>query len=541
METQIEKLSQWIADFTIKQVPEPTLEKARLQVLDCVASICAGSRSVAGKKIYQALLKLSPGQGEHRILHSGESWSLENAVYLHAALINALELDNFCYMGHLSQSAFSVALAVSEKTKATNNDFLESLICAEEISGRMSAYMASGRLQGHMRSFIHRVGAAVATVKLYKCSRQVIANAIAISLSSPELPMYPSSFSPDTKITSVCSATVEGMRSAFLAMEGFDATRDIIEHPAGFVKIFSHLKQVPDFWHSLGKTWVMDSISFKYYPSCAHSQGAVNAVLIAIGSNNILSKDIREIHLHCPVVTLVMEEFSVPHHGSGLTQVNINFSTKKSVCAAILSGGFDGSFFAEGAIEKYYEQIVDLSDKVFIHHSWKLTIDLIMGLDACMENPGYPGVLDFGNSDNTLKYLKKVYRNRTLFELSELSGLFRLPKGYLKYLIKRALKSYTGKIGLSKLRSAETDLSKLQFKIGTIAEIHTNSGEVLTGICEVPKGFAGDPDQKLRAIEKFQRECKPVLGDEYTARLLNYILAEGFPVIRGEMACIRYL
>jgi 2-methylcitrate dehydratase PrpD len=85
------------------------------------------------------------------------------------------------------------------------------------------------------------------------------------------------------------------------------------------------------------------------------------------------------------------------------------------------------------------------------------------------------------------------------------------------------LKSYSAKNGISKLRSFEKDLSKLQFRIGTTAYIHLHSGEILTGECDVPKGFAGDPEKKYRVLEKFQRECNPVYGFEYTNLLLTQI------------------
>ncbi|RTL60252.1 MAG: hypothetical protein EKK37_05285 [Sphingobacteriales bacterium] len=534
MKTQIEQLSEWIEKFTIKDVPVTTQEQAKLQVLDCVASIAAGFRSHAGQKIYAALNELSCNGGKHYILPTGEYWSLENAVYLHSSLINALELDNFCYMGHLSESAFPVALSVAEKLKTGEDAFLAALICAQEVSGRLGAYLASGPLQGHMRSFIHRIGAAVATVKLYQSPAHVIANAIAIALSSPELPMFPASFSPDTKINCVSSATVEGLRSAFLAMKSFEASLDIIEHPAGFVKNFSRLKYIPGFWQSLGKTWSIDSLSFKYYSSCAYSQGPVNAVLNAAETRKIYVNEIKAIHLHSPILTVVMEEFSVPHYKAGLTQVNINFSTKRSVSAALLYNGLDGNFFADRNDEQYHEQINQLSERVFIHHSWKHTIEMIMGMDACLENAGYPGVFDTGTSDKTMKYLKKVYKNRTLFQSSEWKEFLKLPKGYLAYFLKRILKSYAGHKGWTRLKSFENDLSKLQFRVGSTAHIHLHSGEVLTGECTVPKGFAGDPEKNIRVIEKFRRECIPLYGMDKTNRLFNYIMTTGFPKVTEQ-------
>jgi 2-methylcitrate dehydratase PrpD len=531
MNTRIETLSEWIAGFHLNDAPERVTEMARLEVLDCLASICAGYRSVAGRKIYRALEAFSGGEGIYTILPTGEKWPLENTIYLHSALINTLELDNFSYMGHLSESAFPVALAIAEKTGASDQDFLESFICAQEVSGRMGAYMASGRLQGHMRSFLHRIAAAVATVKLYRCPPDIIAHAISIALSSPEMPMFPASFSPDTKITCVSSATVEGVRSAFLAMQGFEGTRDIIEHPAGFIKVFSNLNHVPDFWKSLGKTWVMDTLSFKYYSSCGYSQGPVNAVLQALGGRKARMEDIRSVHLHSPVLTVVMEAFSKPHHGSGLTPVNINFSTKRSASAAILFGSLDGNFWADGQDVQYHDRISALCEKVTIHHHWKHTIEMILGMDACLEHAGYPVLFDIGGSDSTLKYLKTAYQNRTIFHLSEFREFLRMPRGYARYLMLRAMKSYIARLGLTNRKSFESDLSKMKFRIGTTAEIIMNSGEVLKGFCDVPKGFAGDPDQAARVHEKYERECIPVWGEEKTKGMLLQVMSKGLPLI----------
>jgi hypothetical protein len=275
----------------------------------------------------------------------------------------------------------------------------------------------------------------------------------------------------------------------------------------------------------------MDSVSFKFYASCGYSQGPVNAVLDAVGSKGIKAEDITAIHIHSALLTVLMEGFSHPHYKSDLNPVNINFSTKRSVGAAILSGSLDGNYFAGGNDVQYYEKIKELSKEIFIHYSWKHTIELIMGMDACLKNPGYPGVFDTSTSNRSMKYLRKVYKNRTLFEWKEYKELFKLPPGYLIYLVKRVLRAKAGKYGFSSLRSYEYDLSKLVFKTGATIEIHTVSGEIIKGNCIVPKGFAGDPEKALSVYEKFERECSPVYGQIPTAALLSQIMESGFPLM----------
>ncbi|WP_332910530.1 MmgE/PrpD family protein [Algoriphagus boritolerans] len=284
--------------------------------------------------------------GDILILSTGELWCLKDSVYYHSAMINALEMDNFSFMGHLSQSAFSTAWAMAYRNNISFENFLLASIVAQEVSGRLSAYLSSGPLQGHMRSFIHRVAGAVVVTKIYGCEASVIANAIAIALSGPEFYMIPSSFSADTKVTSTSSATIEGINSGFLAMEGATGALDILEHPAGFVAMFSYLNFVPEFWRKIGSTWVMESISFKYYASCGYAQGPVNAALsLKKRYPRIELDEIEEIDVYTPLLSVVLENFSIPHYRSGLTQVNVNFSTKRSLALAILYGEPNGDFF----------------------------------------------------------------------------------------------------------------------------------------------------------------------------------------------------
>lgn len=523
-ETQIERVSQWIEKVIFNDLPKEVVALANLQSMDCIAAICAGHRSQVGQKIYKGF-KRKNETGDVLIVPTGELWSLQDSVYYHSAMVNALEMDNFSFMGHLSQSAFSTAWALAYRNNTSYEDFLLASITAQEVSGRLSAYLSTGPLQGHMRSFIHRVAGAIVVTKIHSCEASVIANAIAIALSGPEFYMIPSSFSADTKVTSTSSATVEGMNSGFLAMEGATGALDILEHPAGFVAMFSYLNFVPDFWKKIGSTWVMESISFKYYASCAYAQGPVNAALL-LKKNfpSIELDDIEKVVVHTPLLSVVMENFSIPHYKSGLTQVNVNFSTKKSLALAILYGEPNGDFFGQPELESRYNLIERLAQKIQIRHSWKLTIDMIKGFDKSINYPGYPGVFGMSDSQKALKKTKKVYQNRSLFEWNDLVQLTRLPKGYFSYLFLRYFNSVKGKYVYKDKKSHEQDLSKMEFRLGAEVIIKFKNGTEARDSCEVPKGFAGDKD-KLKAVsEKYDRETFPILGKEKALSIKHLFL-----------------
>ena len=128
-ETQIERVSQWIKKVTYNDLPEEVVALANLQSMGCIAAICAGHRSQVGQKIYQGF-KRKNETGDVLILPTGELWSMKDSVYYHSAMTNALEMDNFSFMGHLSQSAFSTAWALAYRNNFTHEDFLLASVAA---------------------------------------------------------------------------------------------------------------------------------------------------------------------------------------------------------------------------------------------------------------------------------------------------------------------------------------------------------------------------------------------------------------------------
>jgi len=88
--TQIQRVSGWITGLHYEDIPGEVLYLAKLQLLDCLAAICAGSRSTAGIQLKDALGKIEFG-GPCTLMPGGEKWSPDNSIYYHASMINALE------------------------------------------------------------------------------------------------------------------------------------------------------------------------------------------------------------------------------------------------------------------------------------------------------------------------------------------------------------------------------------------------------------------------------------------------------------------
>ncbi|MCB0534934.1 MAG: MmgE/PrpD family protein [Saprospiraceae bacterium] len=515
-QTQIERLSEWVYNLKFEDLPADVLVLARIQVLDALAAICAGSKSSVGVRLRRALSKLD-SQESCTGIATDRLWSLENAIYWHSAMINSLELDNFAFMGHFTESSFSVAFSVAEFLDKSSDDFLLAMVAAQEASGRISAYLSSGPQQGHMRAFVHRTAGAVATAKLLGLNSYATAQALAMALSMPEYPVYAASYSADTKVICTAAPAVEGMKAAFLAAEGLDAPLDVIEHPVGFMTSFSYLSWMPDIWRKIGQSWLTYTLSFKKYATCAYAQGPVNAAVKVFEQGGYSVEAIKKIEVFSPLTTVVLEAFSTPHYNAGFTPVNTNFSTKRSVAAALVFGPITGSFYAHGKFEQKIPAFRKLADRVELIHDWGLTINLVRGIDQGLENPGMPGVLSTGSANAQLNKFKAAFGSRRLFQWNDIGQFLKMDRADRNYFFRRALRSLRSKLPIwpgagdkTQYLSSEGDLRAMTFPLGGRVRILLEDGRELIQSSYIPSGFVGDPDRKEVALEKYRREASTV-------------------------------
>lgn len=515
--TQLTSVSEWVAHLKYEDLPNEVIDLAKLQILDAISAICAGTGCQSGIKIQKVLNEIKT-DGPCTIIPTGEKCAITESIYLHAALINSLELDNFSFFGHFGQSAVSVSLALSEMKDKKGKDLILGQVAALEVAGRLGAYLTSGPQQGHMRAYIHRIAGVVATSKILNFNAETIARGMAIALSMPEFPLFPAAFSPETKVICTSTPAVEGYRAALFAQQNFDATLDILEHPLGFWKFFSYKKSIPGIWKYLGKTWVAYSISFKNFATCAYAQGPVNAA-VNIYNHNLFGKEkIKGVIVEVPMITMVMEKFSIPHHRAGLTVVNTNFSTKRSIAAALLYGELTGEFYANGNFESKKNKIEILAKKIKLVHNWKLTIDLIKGIDNGLSGAGKPGVLGMSGARNTLDEFKKSFGSQSLLSWSDIPKLFSLKPTDRNYFFKRYWRGYrehlpfSSKITRDNYISHEKDLTKMEFRLSGIVTVELNNGKKIRQHCAIPPGFAGDPNRKEVVKKKYFRETEAVLG-----------------------------
>lgn len=535
--TQLERAAAWVVGLSLNDLPEEVIALARTQQLDVIASLVAGARTRAGQAILRAVHRASEG-GPCIALSDGKRCSVLDAVYLHATLANALELDNFVFAGHTGQSAVGVPLALGQVTKASGEQALVAQIAATEIAGRLGAVMTSGPQHGHMKTYMHRLGAAVAAARLLSLTQRQTANAMAIALSGPEYPLFPASWSADTKVLCTGDPSVAGVRAAYLAADGLEPTRDIVEHVLGLVLSLTEHQSVPDTWHSLGRTYSLYAICFKPVAACAYGAAAAIAadrIVQDLGAAFEVER-VRDIEIKSNSVGITLEGFSTPHEKDVLTPTNTNFSMRRTVALTLLNAEVPtGSSFLPDRFEPLRPRLLELSARAKLVHHWPHTIDLLRGVDAAIDHPGRPGVYGMGEAHKTMARFRRAFGTPGAVTWGDVPALFSLPSSERNYLFGRYAKGLRARLPFATAAarqqyiSRETDLSRMQLRLSAAVSLRLDDGRVRSEEVRIPDGFAGDPARQQVARQKFTRELSAAHGPVFAERMLSALDAQSPP------------
>jgi 2-methylcitrate dehydratase PrpD len=532
--SQIQHAAEWVTGLVPSDVPGDVMALARVQRINIVAAMFAGARTAFGRRVIAAVDAVDPG-GPVASLPDGKRRSLLSAAFVGAACGTALELDDFVFAGHTGQSAVTVPLVLGQVTGAGGEEALLAQVAANEVAGRLGAVMTAGPQHGHMKAYLHRAAAATAASRLLKLDADATARALAIALSAPEYPLFPASWSADTKVMCTGDPVVAGIRAAFAAAEGLDAALDIVEHPLGLVTSLSHHRAAPPVWDRLGVTWSTQAICFKPVCACAYACAAAEAAAALVEAEGAAWDPgrVRSVDVDTTLLTLTMEGLSRPHRPGLLTTVNTNFSTRRTVALCLLAGRPVGEHFVTERFAKLRDGIAALSDRILLRHHWPYTIGLLRGVDAAIDHPGRPGVYGMVEGHRTFDRFKTEFGTPPALSVADVPALIRLGRADLWYVLRRyavGLRSRLPFRGGAAARDAyvarETDLRRMSLRFGAGVRITLDDGRRLSQEVLTPSGFAGDPGRAAIPPAKFRREVGAATSPEHAEGLLRLLERE---------------
>ena len=526
--TQLDQAAHWIVSLRRADVPSDVLELAQAQRINILAAIFAGARTAFGQRATAAADAFDDG-GSVISLPDGKPRSLHSAAWLGAVLGTALELDDFVFAGHTGQAAVTTSLMLGQAVGASGEETLLAQIVANEVAGRLGAVMTAGPQHGHMKAYLNRAATVAAAARLLRFDATTTARALAIALSAPEYPLFHGAFSADTKALCTGDPVVAGLRAARLAETGIDAATDIVEHAGGLVRALSNHDRVPPIWDRLGSTWSTQAICFKPLSACAYAcaAAAAAAAIVTREGDRWDPASVRRVDVATTVLTLTMEGLSEPHRAGYVTEVNTNFSTRRSVALTLLAGTPTGDHFVPERFAQLRDAIATMSGRVHLRHDWPLTMQLLHGVDAAIDHPGRPGIYGMVETHRTLGRFKAAFRTPAAVSARDLPAILAMPREEAWYLLRRYAIGLRSRLPFREGQAArdayvarETDLRRMALRFGARVRVELRDGRTLQEEVVTPPGFAGDPERLAIPPRKFRREVGAAVSAEYAEQLL---------------------
>ena len=374
---ELDAFAAWAADLTLDDVPADVVHRTRLQVASAFAAAHAGETTAW----------LDADTTGTASVVGGETADPYTAAYTNAAASTVHDYDDYLFMGHTGHSAVFASLAACERAGLDGHAFVESVIVANELEGRLGAAVAVGPHNGQMWAIIHQAGAAAvaaragATETRARGDADDIAEAVRLALYNPDFPLEAGFIDGESKAFTAAKPTAAGLRVGDAALRGATGTPDAL---ADFLDGYAYLP-FREMLAGFGDSWVTRTACFKPRPGCAYVQTPLEC-LESLTARGLDPDEVESITVRAPLLTVAMEGLSRPYRSpERLLPVNITFSVPYTLALHLVAGEVTPQQLSQSFIADHRAELDAMAATVALEHDWELTADVLAGLGQAVD------------------------------------------------------------------------------------------------------------------------------------------------------------
>jgi 2-methylcitrate dehydratase PrpD len=308
----------------------------------------------------------------------------EHAVLVNATAAHAQDYDDAATAligGHGSAVLVPVALAIGEHTGASGHDVLAAMLCGFEVTFALGAAVNPHLYEAgfHPTPILCAVGAAVTTGLLLDLDTDRLIDAASLGCSVAS--GIKGNFGSMAKALHCGWAAHGGITAAMLAASGLAANADIVERPAGFVRVYGASDDAP-VGRPFGEPWYLERPGIgmrKAWPSCASTHATIECAENLAAQGGFALADVARIDAHLPTRRIPHTDRPTVDSPSAA-----RFSQQFCAAAALTHGRLAPRHFGTEALQE--RRITDLMGKVALHPDTSLDErdpDMRTGADFC--------------------------------------------------------------------------------------------------------------------------------------------------------------
>ncbi|AJG24888.1 MmgE/PrpD family protein [Cupriavidus basilensis] len=295
------QLCEFLARFTLADVPADVVERTKDLFLDWIASAIAGKDAPAVRKLQEFAAAMGPQQGPAEVLVDRRRTSPYFAALINGASSHVVEQDDVHNGSVLHPAAvvFPAVIAAAQAEGKSGAEVLLASIAGYEAGIRIGEFMGRSHYRVfHTTGTVGTLAAAAAVAKLYGMDAEGINQALGSAGTQAAGLWEFLRDAADSKQLHTAKAAADGLMSAWIARAGFTGAKRILEGPQGMAAGMSSDANPAALTDGLGKRWATAETSFKFFASCRHTHPAADALKDLMLREKISADQIASVTAH---------------------------------------------------------------------------------------------------------------------------------------------------------------------------------------------------------------------------------------------------
>jgi 2-methylcitrate dehydratase PrpD len=346
-------------------LPKDAIESAKERILDTIGSMLAGYCGWDYKEQFlNACRELDSGDCSI-LCDEKKEFSIARASMIDSTFAHAIELDD----GHKNAGVHAgavvipTALNMGRMLGASGKDIITAIVLGYEIVYRIASSMSPYQIQKgfHPSGNCDTFGAMTVAGKLMGLSEEELANGLGMAGLYAAGLMEATVSGQQSKCIQVGNAAFNGITAAYMAKNGLEGTTTVFEGKTGFFKAQSENVDLEKVVFGLGESYSIGDTYTKLYPTCRHSQPAIEAVIDAIQENGFKYEEVEKISVNTHQVAYDLTGKIIHPKNSGEAKFSLAYGvalalTEQSVGVAHLM-----EEYTENSINKELSSLVEVN------------------------------------------------------------------------------------------------------------------------------------------------------------------------------------
>jgi 2-methylcitrate dehydratase PrpD len=425
MDTISQKFAQFVTQLHFDDLSEDQVHKIKTYFMDWLGSAYAGQTQRPIKIMLEVVDSLG-GKPESTLIPSNAKTMSLLAALVNGASSHVVEMDDLHRESvfHPAAPIMPAVFAAAEREKATGKELIVAIATGYEVGIRVAVAVGQSHYRHwHTTSTCGTFGAAAGGAKILGLGEDQVVWALGSAGTQASGLWEFLVESAMSKQLHPGKSALNGLLSALLAQKGFTGARKILEGEKGFFRATSKDFDETKSLAGLGKNFLFERNSLKYYASCGHTHSVIESILQATEANPIDAARIERVDVSVYQAALDLLENVEPS-----TPYMAKFSLPFCVATALRYGHVNTGDFIETRLQD--PDLLQLMERIEIHSDPQLSLQYPFKWPARVEiitrdGKRLKGISDFpkGDPENPLgeRDLIEKFRDLTKGLLSDRS------------------------------------------------------------------------------------------------------------------------